>query len=86
MLLCRSHLEAELAKEQAWREGRQAMDLEANTQVSSSASAAGLSRQLAALKLVHKDTARRLETAADDLAVAQVVRRWCALRRRYTLH
>ena len=71
--VCRSHLEAELAKEQAWREARQAMDLEANRQASGS-SEAGLSRQLAALKLVNKDTTRRLEIAADDLALAQAVR------------
>ena len=54
------------------------MDLEANPQVSSSTSVAGLSRQLAALKLVNKDSARRLEIAADDLALAQAVRRCVA--------
>jgi hypothetical protein len=49
------------------------MDLEANSQPSGN-SEAGLSRQLAAVKLVNKDTARRLEIAADDLALAQAVR------------
>ena len=49
------------------------MDLEANRQPSGN-SEAGLSRQLAAVKLVNKDTARRLEIAADDLALAQAVR------------
>ena len=53
------------------------MDFEANKQGADGASEAALSRQLAAAKIVTKETARRLEIAASDLAVAQAVRLRC---------
>lgn len=72
MYVCRSHLEAELAKEQMWREQHQASEV--SQQGTDGLTDAGLSRQLAAAKLVNKETTRRLELAADDIAVAQAVR------------
>jgi chromosome segregation ATPase len=68
----RSHLEAELAHERAWREERQAMDeRQRHAAGGGGGSDGGLSRQLAAAKLLAKDSSRQLEMAQDELAVAQ---------------